>query len=86
MSEKAVIDHFDDDWAVLLLGEAGDRQVCILREELPPGAQAGDWLEVEMDGDRPVACRIDAEATARARERIEGKVERLREKKKDEDQ
>ncbi len=78
MTEKAVIDRFEEEWAVLLFGEE-ERRVDVPREELPSGAREGHWLRVELDGERRiVSMEIDEEETARTRERIADKLARLR--------
>ncbi len=74
---KAVIDRFEDGWAVLLVG-AEERRVAVPRKKLPRGTREGHWLEVELEGDRLVSATIDREETARARQRIMEKLERLR--------
>ncbi|MFO7918425.1 MAG: DUF3006 family protein [Anaerolineae bacterium] len=77
MTEKAVIDRFEEGWAVLLIGEE-ERRVDVPREELPSGAREGHWLRVELDGEQIVGVEIDEEETAQARERIDDKLARLR--------
>lgn len=77
MEEKAVIDRFEDGWAVLLVGDA-ERQLSVPRKVMPRGAREGDWLRVETEGDRLVSARMDKEETARAQKRISEKLERLR--------
>lgn len=77
MTKKAVIDRFEEEWAVLLIGEE-ERHVDVPREELPPGAQEGHWLRVELDDQQVVRIEIDEEETAQARGRIGDKLARLR--------
>jgi hypothetical protein len=79
MTEKASIDRFEGSQAVLVIGE-GDalRHVDVPKKALPKGAKPGTWLQVEMDGDKLVSAVIDAEETARARARIQEKLNRLR--------
>ena len=74
---KAVIDRFEGDQAVLLVGDA-ERQLVVLRRTLPKGAKEGHWLRVEIDGAALLSATIDEEETARARQRIAEKLERLR--------
>jgi hypothetical protein len=74
---KAVIDRFEGDLAVLLVGE-GERRVNVPRDQLPPGASEGDWLEVEMACGSARSIRTDPDATERARERIQSKLDYLR--------
>jgi hypothetical protein len=79
MTEKASIDRFESSQAILVIGE-GDvlRHVDVPKKSLPKGAKPGTWLQVEMDGDTLVSAVIDAEETARAKQRIMEKLERLR--------
>jgi hypothetical protein len=77
VSEKAVIDRFEDDWAVLLVGK-DERRVNVPRKQLPRGAREGHWLKVEFEDDGSVSAVIDHEETARTRERIQEKLARLR--------
>jgi hypothetical protein len=79
MIEKASIDRFEGSQAVLIIGE-GDalRHVNVPKKALPKGAKPGTWLQVEMNGDRLLSAAIDAEETARAKQRIMDKLERLR--------
>lgn len=55
----AVIDRFEDDKAVLLLGE-DEKKVVFPVSELPEGAEEGDYLKIKIT--------YDAEATAAAAE------------------
>jgi hypothetical protein len=77
MLEKAVIDRFEEDWAVLLIGEE-ERRVDVPRKNLPRGAREGHWLRVELCCDQIVGAEIDEQETKRVRERISDKLERLR--------
>jgi hypothetical protein len=77
MKEKAVIDRFEDGWAVLLVGE-GERKLDVRRKALPRGAREGHWLQVEVEGETLLSASIDREETARARQRVLDKLERLR--------
>jgi hypothetical protein len=73
----AVIDRFEEDKAVILLGEE-EKVLVVDRSRLPQGAGEGDWLMVDVREGRLVAATIDAEATEQARARIRDKLERLR--------
>jgi len=77
MSESAVIDRFEGDQAVLLVGES-ERQAVVARSELPKSSREGHWLQVEFAGGKLVSAAIDEAGTARAKERIAEKLERLR--------
>lgn len=77
MIEKAVIDRFEGQYAVLLVGEAS-RKLDIHRKALPKGVKAGTWLKIELEGESLLSAEIDAEETEAAKKRILEKLERLR--------
>ncbi len=74
---KAVIDRFEGDLAVLLVGDE-QRKLDVSRHLLPAEAAEGDWLEIELQNGRVVRATMDRDATIKARERIMTKLERLR--------
>ena len=55
----AVIDRFEEDKAVLLVGSA-EKNVVFPAEELPEGLQEGDYIRLDIS--------FDEEATRAARE------------------
>ena len=55
----AVIDRFEEDKAVLLVGSA-EKKVVFPAEELPEGLQQGDYIRLDIS--------FDEEATRAARE------------------
>ena len=77
MKVKAVIDRFEGDKAVVLVGEEQDRLV-VPRAELPNDAKEGDWLIADVEDDRILSAELDHDETARAKERIAEKLARLR--------
>ena len=77
MSETAVIDRFEEDWAVLLVGE-DERRFDVKRTALPIDAREGDWLQIEIEDEQLVSAIADVEATARVSGRIMSKLELLR--------
>lgn len=66
---KAVIDRFEGDQAVLLLGER-EQQLVVSRSVLPQEATEGSWLRVYFD--------LDPEETETRRERVGGLLQKLR--------
>ncbi len=76
-TETAVIDRFEGATVVLLVG-AAQRPIDIPRALLPPDAQAGQWLRVQLDGDQILQIDMDRDATDAARQRIQEKLARLR--------
>lgn len=77
--EKAVIDRVEGKIAVLLVGEE-ETKLDVLVSSLPRKAKEGDWLKVEIAGSKVVSAEIDAEETAKRKERILGLMEKLRKK------
>jgi len=77
MEQKAVVDRFEEDQAVLLVGDQED-QVVVDRALLPPGTREGDWLRVEVQDGVLIRAEIDEEETARMTTRIADKLDRLR--------
>jgi len=77
MLEKAVIDRYEGEFAVLFVGEE-NRQVIVSRKEIPKAVQEGEWLKVELDGDHLLHVEIDEAETGSARQRIAEKLDRLR--------
>ena len=77
MLEKAVIDRFEEGWAVLLIGEE-ERRMDVPRKDLPRGAREGHWLRIKLCCDQIIGAEIDEQETKRVRERISSKLERLR--------
>jgi len=77
METKAVIDRFEGDKAVLLVGDEQDRLV-VLRSFLPKGVKEGDWLKVDAVDDRILSATIDTDETAAAKKRIAEKLDQLR--------
>ncbi len=77
MIEKAVIDRYEEDLAILLVGDM-ERKIVVPRKNLPAGATEGRWLKVELDGEKLVSAIIDEQETAKARQRITDKLQQLR--------
>ena len=74
---KAVIDRFEGDLAVLILGKE-DQRLNVPRNLLPPKAKAGDWLQLDLVGGQPRNIKLDEAETEAARQRIADKLARLR--------
>ena len=77
MKTDAVIDRFEGDKAVLLVGDEQDRLV-VLRNLLPKGVKEGDWLRVDVKDDRVLSVANNPKGTIAAKKRIEDKLARLR--------
>ncbi len=68
---KAVIDRFEGDQAVLLLGER-EQQLVVSRSALPEGATEGSWMRVSFE--------LDPEETETRRERVGELLQKLKKK------
>lgn len=77
MNVQAVVDRFEEDKAVILLGEEQD-ELVVDRDKLPAGTREGDWLRVEVEDDILLGSELDPAATRSAQTRIADKLERLR--------
>lgn len=69
MGMKAVVDRFEGELAVLLVGE-DEIEFVVPRSELPTGTDPGTWLRIEL--------AIDRRASAAAEERVGEKMDQLR--------
>jgi hypothetical protein len=76
-TDDAVIDRFEGDIAGLLVGEQ-HALINVLRSRLPRHAREGDYLRIEARDGEVISATVDSEATARAKQRIEEKMDRLR--------
>ena len=79
MKTKAMIDRFEGDLVVLLVGEEQDR-LEVNKSILPMGAKEGDWLQVDVKDDRIFSVTADPEGTADAKKRIQDKLAKLRDR------
>lgn len=70
---KAVIDRFEGDFAVVLFGDE-EIKVDIPNKLLPKGAKEGSWLNIIFE--------LDPDATKKQQEKIQGLLEKLRNKPK----
>ena len=77
MTTKAVVDRFEGELAVLLLND-GQEQLVVPRKSLPNGTKVGHWLQVVIENGTLASAVIDEEETARAKQRIAEKLDRLR--------
>jgi len=77
MNDKAVVDRFEEDKAVLLVGDKED-QMVVERTLLPLNTQEGDWLRVEVVDGRVIRTEFDGEETQRVQARIASKLDELR--------
>jgi hypothetical protein len=74
---KAVIDRFEGDFAILILGKE-DQRLNIPRKDLPKAAKEGSWLQLDIVNGQPSNIFLDEQETEAARQRIADKLARLR--------
>lgn len=74
---KAVIDRFEGEFAILIVGE-DEQRINVLRKLLPKQTREGNWLQVEIQNGEVSSIMIDEEETAKAKQRIAEKLTRLR--------
>ena len=77
MYVKAVVDRFEGDKAVILVGEE-EEQLVVDRGKLPAGTKEGDWLKADVQDDVLLSAELDPEETANAQARIAEKLAALR--------
>ena len=83
MKVKAVIDRLVDDKAILLVGEE-ELEMVVLLSEFPDDItpREGDWLEVEVIADTVNVLQIDENEMRKVRDRVNLKLEKLRNQSK----
>jgi hypothetical protein len=72
---KAVIDRFEGELAVLLLGDKGKFRLNFPLSLLPAGCKEGDILNISIER--------DVAATEQTKERVSGLMEKLKKKGQD---
>ena len=77
MSEQAVVDRFEEDKAVLLVGD-DERRLIVDREALPHGTREGHWLRITVQDGLLVSAEIDEAETEAAQARVAAKLDALR--------
>ncbi len=77
MNVKAVVDRFEGEKAVILVGDE-EEQLVVDRSQLPPETKEGDWLKADVEDDMLLSAELDRDETANAHARIEAKLEALR--------
>jgi hypothetical protein len=75
--EKAVIDRFEGEKAVLLVGET-QTSLVVDRSVLPEEANEGTWLRVEIEDGVVASVEVDESQTRKMSETIADKLARLR--------
>jgi hypothetical protein len=77
MKIKTTIDRFEEDNAVLIIGENKDEYI-VPRPSLPHGVVIGLWLLVEVEDHHVINAVIDEEEASKVRERLAEMIARLR--------
>lgn len=74
--ERAVIDRFEGELAVLLVGD-DEREIVIPVTDLPEGSGPGAWLKVAFEAGKLKEAQLDPETTRLRRSRIQERMNRL---------
>ena len=74
---KAVIDRFEGEYAILIVGD-DEHRVNVSRKFLPKEAKEGHWLHLDIVGDEVSNIELDEQETEKAKQRIAEKLARLR--------
>jgi hypothetical protein len=69
MKIKATIDRFEEDKAILVVGENKDDHI-VPHTTLPHSVIAGLWLLVDVEDNRVINAIIDEEETTKVKERL----------------
>ena len=72
-----MLEKINEGWAVILI-DLDERELAFDAAQVPAGISPGDTVVIEMDGDRVTGLRRDGDRTARQRQRIRSKMDRLR--------
>ena len=75
--KSAQIDRVEGAWAVIVI-EGVKHPVNIPVIDLPEGIREEDYLPIEMRNGEAVAAVLDPEGKAKAKKRIQDKLNRLR--------
>jgi hypothetical protein len=68
---QGVIDRFEGQYAVLLVGE-NEQQLEVPSENLPADAQEGDWLKISF--------AVDEETTSKQEKKVTNLINKLKNK------
>lgn len=63
-TDRAVVDHIDGDTAVLHVGP-GRVGLHVPVVEMPPEAEVGTWVVLDVQSQPPIVLSVDDELTAR---------------------
>jgi DNA polymerase III delta prime subunit len=74
---KAVIDRFEGEYAILIVGD-DEQRLNVSRKLLPKEAKEGHWLQLDIVGDEVSNIELDEQETEKAKQRIAEKLARLR--------
>lgn len=76
--QVGVIDRIVDDALAVILIDGEREELLVPAGDLPVGARAGVWLILHQDASGALSFEIDHTRTAAALERIEAKLQALR--------
>ena len=70
---KAVIDRFEEDYAVVLVGDE-EVKINVPKQLLPKGVKEGSWLKFSFE--------LDPEGTEKQKQKISKLLDKLKDKNK----
>lgn len=76
MSQKAVLDRLEGEFAILILEDK--KQMNFPKKDLPKGLKEGDRLQIEISGGKIIKIEFDKNAQEEAKLRIQKKLDSLR--------
>lgn len=80
MTVGGVVDRIVDGETAVVLVESEGLEFNLSVEELPSDVEEGSWLVLEIEDGEVVSMELDEEEAQERRERIEEKMEGLRER------
>lgn len=78
---QAYFDRLTSNGQAVLLVEATKETIHIAKHSLPQNCQPGDWLHIQMDGQRVTFIEKDFNRTATIQTDIDQKFAKLRKRK-----
>ena len=78
MKVEAMIDRFTENDQAVVLAETIGKEFFIEKDELPEGAERGDYFVLELDEDVIVSIEPDEEKTRAQKSAVQSKLAKLR--------
>lgn len=78
MKTEAMIDRFTENDLAVVLAESIGKEFLIDKNQLPEGAERGDYLVLELDDDVVVSIELDQDKTRERKSAVQSKLAKLR--------